>query len=162
MTVRFSDREITELINEEKPLPNNFQTRLQLRERRGHKGAELEVTGQNGNHFRLIIRQSVYNSLDFSIILAVLPRNTNQCFHLLRLNGKSHEHTNKIERNKFYDFHIHRATERYQMLGYREDTYAEVTKAFHDLQSALEYIFEIANFKRPSSPQLSLFNGGEP
>jgi hypothetical protein len=29
---------------------------------------------------------------------------------LRRCNGKSHEHTNIIESDKFYDFHIHTAT----------------------------------------------------
>ncbi|MDZ7814842.1 MAG: DUF1828 domain-containing protein [Planctomycetota bacterium] len=37
-----------------------------------------------------------------------------------RYNGKSHQHTNKIEGNTFFDFHIHQATERYQEFGERE------------------------------------------
>ena len=51
---------------------------------------------------------------------------SNRVFRLRRYNGKSHEHTNPIEKEIFYDFHIHTATERYQVLeNKKEDTYAE-------------------------------------
>jgi len=56
--------------------------------------------------------------LDFSIILAYCPEASNQLFRLRRYNGKSHEHTNTIEADKFYNYHIHTATERYQELGH--------------------------------------------
>jgi hypothetical protein len=113
MAARFSDHEIAEMIREPKTLPKNYLSRIQLREKRGHKERELDVTGDNGRQYRLILRQSNVNPLDFSVILAVIPPDSNQLFRLRRFNGKSHEHTNPIEGETFYDFHVHSATERY-------------------------------------------------
>ena len=78
-----------------------------------------------------------------------------------RHNGKSHEHTNQIERNTFYDFHIHMATERYQEFGTREDAYAEITERFGDYESALRCLVDDCGFELPPEPQLSLFERGE-
>ena len=137
----------------------DYRKRLVLREKRGHKERELDVNGLGGNQFRLILRQSIFNHLDFSIILAYLPKNTNQVFRLRRYNGKSHEHTNQIEKNTFYDFHIHTATERYQDLGAREDAFAEPTKRFSDFHSALGCMLEDCGFDLPADPQKKLFEG---
>ena len=128
MPTRYTDQEIERMIRERKPLPDNYHTRTQLRPKRGHKERELDVDGVEGNSYRLVLRQSDCNSMDFSIILAVAPSGSNQLFRLRRYNGKSHEHTNPIERKTFYDFHIHQTTERYQDLGAREDTFAEPTE----------------------------------
>ena len=110
-----------------------------------------------GNEFRLVLRQSSLNPLDFSLILAVCPKDTNQVFRLRRYNGKSHEHTNHIEANTFYDFHIHTATERYQELGTREDAYAEPTNRFSDFHSALRCVLADCRFEVPEDPQRTLF-----
>ena len=90
------------------------------------------------------------------------PPGTNQLFRLRRYNGKSHEHTNNIEKNSFYDFHIHMATERYQELGTREDAYAEPTNQFSDFHSALQYMLNECNFEPPENEQLSLFEEVSP
>ena len=55
-------------------------------------------------------------------------------FRLRRYNGRSHQHTNKIEEITFYDFHIHTATERYQDAGYAEEHFAEVTDRYVDFE----------------------------
>ena len=47
-----------------------------------------------------------FNPLDFSVILAWLPPQSSTTFRLCRYNGKSHEHTNALEGNRFYDFHV--------------------------------------------------------
>ncbi|MDI6792878.1 MAG: hypothetical protein QME81_08445, partial [bacterium] len=106
MAAKYSDQEIEALLRERKPLPSDYRTRIRLRAKRGHKEGELNIEGVNENQFRLILRQSNSNLLDFSIILAVCPQETTQLFRLRRYNGKSHEHTNHIEGNRFYDFHI--------------------------------------------------------
>ena len=157
MAARYSDHDITSMLKECKMLPGEFRKRLQLRSKRGHKECELEVQGTDGNQFRLILRQSHYNPLDFSIILAVQLKDTNLLFRLRRYNGKSHEHTNHIEKNTFYDFHIHMATERYQEFGTREDAYAEPTDRFSDFYSALDCMQEDCNFDLPKDPQHSIF-----
>src|SRR5439155_12946442 len=110
-----------------KPLPADYIARTQTKPKRGHKERELDLTGESTGEFRLILRQSLLNSLDFSIILAYQIPRTNQLFRLRRYNGKSHEHTNTLESQTFYDFHIHTATLRYQDAGMREDSFAEPT-----------------------------------
>ena len=157
MSVKYSDKEIAALIAERKPLPHDYRRRIQLREKHGHKERELDIQGNNGNKFRLILRQSNFNPFDFSIILAVLSPGTNQLFRLRRYNGKSHEHTNLIEGNVFYDFHVHMATERYQELGTREDAYAEPTKNFADFYGAIKCMINECAFVLPENDQLPLF-----
>jgi len=127
MSTILSDKDIAILVKEKKLLPTDYRTRIQVRPKRGHKERELDVKGSDGSDFRLIFRQSLLNPIYFSIILAYTPPNSNQLFRLQRYNGKSHEHTNLIEVETFYDYHIHQATERYQQIGAREDTYAEST-----------------------------------
>jgi hypothetical protein len=78
-------------------------------------------------------------------------------FRLRRYNGKSHEHTNLIEDVSFYEYHIHQATERYQLLGAREDSYAEPTDRFSDFYQAVSCLMEDCGFEIPSGAQRSLF-----
>ncbi|GBD96915.1 MAG TPA: hypothetical protein ENG83_13285 [Nitrospirae bacterium] len=157
MAAKYTDQEITMFINERKPLPDDYRSKIKLKEKRGHKEKELDAEGENGNKFSLILRQSNINPLDFSIILVLCPPDTTQPFRLRRYNGKSHEHTNHIEGNTFYSFHVHMATERYQELGTREDTYAEPVDSFDDVQSALRSMFNDCGFDVPQDPQPVLF-----
>ena len=79
-----------------------------------------------------------------------------------RYNGKSHEHTNPLEGETFYDFHIHMATDRYQRTGNREDTYAEVTDRYTGLDEAVSCLAEDCNVILPDESQMQLFApGGE-
>lgn len=80
-------------------------------------------------------------------------------FRLVRYNGKSHAHTNTIENESFYGFHIHRATERYQELGGREDTYAELTDAYKNFDGALACMFRDCGFPASMKIQMTLFEG---
>lgn len=161
MAARYTDEEIRQMLAERKLLPEEYRKKLKLRDKRGHREAELSITGAAGTEFRLIARQNSLNVLDFSIILAVCPADSNQLFRVRRHNGKSHEHTNQIEGNTFYDFHIHIATERYQELGTREDAYAEPTESFSDYESALRCLIDNCGFELPSDPQIRLFGEGE-
>jgi len=145
------------MIAEAKTLPADFRSLIRVKPKQGHKERELDFAGKSGNAFRLILRQNNINPLDFSIILAYCPPKRTQIFRLCRYNGKSHEHTNDIEGNTFYQFHIHRATERYQALGAREDTYAEPTDRFSDYNSALECLLEDCRFELPDKRQGRLF-----
>lgn len=158
MAIKYSDEEINALLQERKPLPNDYRSRVRLRDKRGHKEGELDIQGANGNQFRLILRQSGSNPLDFSIILAICPQERTQLFRLRRYNSRTHEHTNQLERNTFYDFHIHIATERYQEYGTREDAFAEPTDRFSDFNSALRSMFEDCGFDVPQESQQRLFD----
>jgi hypothetical protein len=125
---------------------------MRLRPKRGHSEREIDIVGSEGSEFSLIFRQSLFNTLDFSVILAYEMPRSNEVFRLRRYNGRSHEHTNSIEQQTFYDFHIHQATERYQEIGSSEDTYAEPTDRFVDLQGAVECVLGDCGFDVP--PQL--------
>src|SRR4030067_1874922 len=149
MAAIFSDQDISSLILERKPLPVDYRTKIQTRPKSGHKERELDIEGGDGGDYRLILRQSTFNPLDFSVILAYRPPKSNQLFRLKRYNGKSHEHTNPIEGETFYDFHIHQATERYQEIGAREDTYAKPTDRFADFQQAISCMFKDCGFEMP-------------
>ena len=58
MAVTYSDREIKPcLLQERKPLPPDWQNRMRLRPKRGHKEQQLQLTGDQGSEFHLILRQ---------------------------------------------------------------------------------------------------------
>ena len=159
MAKRYTNEEIDELIVEPKPLAADYQSNFLLSQKRGHKERQIEVEGTAGNRFVLMLRKSDFNEFDFSVILGVVSKDSNQVFRLRRYNGKSHEHTNRIEGNTFYDFHIHTATERYQDLGAKEDHFAEITDRYSDLHSALPYMIGDCGFMVPPSAQTNLFDG---
>jgi len=157
MPAKYSDAEIARMTSERKRLPEDYRSRVQLHDKRGHKERELDIVGEYGTQYHLILRQSNFSTLDFSIILAVSPVDSSLLFRLRRYNGKSHEHTNQIEGDTFYDFHIHQATERYQESGAREDAFAESTGRYADFHSALRCMLEDCGFEAPQGAQASLF-----
>ena len=129
MPLCLSDEDIQRLLEERKPLPKNYVQRLMLKPKRGHKEREMQVKGTSGSDFRVIVRQNDLNPLDFSVILAYQAPNSNQFFRLRRYNGKHGEHTNKLEEQRFYNFHVHTATERYQALGFPRVSRGHVCRA---------------------------------
>ncbi len=67
-----------------------------------------------------------------------------------------------MEEQTFYDFHIHMATERYQRTGNREDTYAEPTDRYSDMEGAFTCLLADCGFVVPPPPpgtQGNLFAG---
>ena len=165
VAVMLSDSQIQALLDEPKPLPEDYLATLaKLRAKPGHRQADMELKGAAGSEFLLRLRQSLYNPLDFSIILGYrLPR-MSTVFRLIRHNGKSHLHSNPLEGGSpFYDFHIHHATERYQVIGcYKEDHFAEPTVDYVDFRGALDSMLAIYGFLLPKTPQPVLTGfGGE-
>ncbi len=150
MEVMYSDQEIAELMRESKVLPNDW--RIQV-----YKHEKLIVEGNNGNTFCIRIRQNNVNPLDFSVILTVCVPLSNQDFRLRRYNGSTSPHNNPIEKEEVVGFHIHFATERYQLKGLDEETYANQTTQYCDLDSALQCLLDDANFEEPPQLQLNLF-----
>ena len=157
MALTYSDLEIASLVQERKPLPADWRNRIHLRPKRGHDEGQLDLSGDAKSEFRLILRRSSINPLDFSIILAVRAPRSNVLFRLRRYNGRSHEHTNHIEDVTFYDFHIHCATERYQEIGAREDAYADQTDRYGGFDGALGCLIDDANFEVPAESQIDFF-----
>lgn len=128
-----------------------------------HKRSEIRVVGDLGNEFAIKIRQSVLNLLDFSVILCYEYKEKTSdnkeiqgSFILGRYNGKSHWHTNKIEKSTFRDFHIHYATERYQLAGHNVEGFAVAMSRYSDLAGALSCMIADCNFEEPSNSQMRL------
>ena len=156
MSVSLTDEDISRLLAEAKSLPPDWRNRLEMKSRSGHGEQQMEFLGADGSCFRVILRQSEHNSLDFSAILAYCAPESNAVVRLCRCNGKSHEHTNRIEGDRFYAFHVHKATQRYQELGGKEDSHAEACDAYVDLRGALMHLCVICGIDVPQEPQMSL------
>ena len=161
MPVTYLDQEVERLLRERKRVSSDWSSRVRLRPKRGHRERDLTVSGDEGSEFRLILRQSELNPFNFSIILAVRVPQSNQLFRIRRYNGKSHEHTNRIEQVTFYDFHIHIATQRYQDLGTREDAFAEPTDRYADFHGALRCVISDSNLEVPQDTQGELAFGSD-
>lgn len=160
-----TDREIDELIREPKPLPDNWPTlsRPRPKSRYQYDERQLEVGSTGGHRFRIIARRNRQNQLDFSVVLVFVDTDGTD-YRLIRYNGvHPSRHTNRWEKqrdlpNSAFDpaFHIHRATERYQLAGYAIDGYAETTELYGDFDSALEAFLDGCGFQRPRPLQQPL------
>jgi len=160
-----SDEEVESLVRERKPLPRGWESRLEPRPKSDTRFSrrELEIKGENGNIFRIVLRQNNINLLDFSIILIFRDKDGNE-FRLCRFNGKHpSQHTNRLEHNRRLPnasfrgmFHIHRATQRYQEEGFEIDGYAEATSEYSSFKGALRMFLQTNGFDEEDLP---LFNG---
>ncbi len=161
-----TDDEVAQLLVEVKPLPSGWKEKLIPRDKHhlAHKQRDLMVSAISGHVFRIILRQAVLNPDDFSIIL-VFRDTTGEEYRLSRFNGKHpSDHTNKIEKrdqkpnSSFRNvFHIHRATERYQLAGFDIVGYAEPTTAYNSFESALRAFVDFYKFTR-ADEETSLFD----
>ena len=154
-----SDAAIADLLAERKTLPSDWMERLaSFRRREGRNESGIDLVGERGTQFRVIVRQSRLKADDFSIVLiAVLPEIG--YFHLLRYDGGSHSHRNRIERTRIIRKpHIHMATERYQTDPRRlpSDGYAEETDRYVDLRGAWRRFFEYLNPQYPDEYQTAM------
>lgn len=116
--------------------------------RNGNYQRSFELTGANGSEFVVKLRQTVVNPLIFSVILGYRIPGLWTVFRLRRYNSK-HFHTNVLEGERFHDFHIHMATERYQGAGFNEDHYAERTTRHYDFRSAIDCMLNECGFSNP-------------
>lgn len=158
MKITLSDTEIRALIEEEKHVNLEFEELFsRMKDKNGHKEFDYTISREDGSSFYLILRQNRKNPLDFSAIFGYSPKELNTVFKLTRYNGKSHEHRNVLEKEPaFYDFHIHKATERYQLAGRKEEFYAEITDRYSNLRSALRCLIDDCNVSLRNNSQLSL------
>jgi len=156
MGILLNDNDILELVRERKVLPEGYTTLFQMKEKKGHKEQEVTIKRNDGSLFKVILRQSIRDILDFSVILGYMPPKSSVLFRLTRYNGR-HKHTNKIENVSFYDFHIHLATQRYQEAGYDEDAYAQASNIYSDIRGAMECLIKDCNIILPEDRQPRLF-----
>jgi hypothetical protein len=138
-----NDAQLLTLVEEPKKVKDCYPTSFPFRAKGTHYECEFEIETQTGNKFEIKVRQSSRNPLDFSVILVFYRHLTGQGIRLVRYNGKSHEHSNPIEKDRFYDFHIHKATERYMRRpGSDPETFAAVTVRYSDLNGAFRCLVE--------------------
>jgi len=133
-----SEATISELVSESKPFPSGILPLHWASERNGHRIRNFDLKTESGNSFVIKIRQASDYPMNFSVILGYLLPGSYKVFRLRRYNGR-HVHTNPLEKETFYDFHVHLATERYQSHpGFKEDHFAVTTDKYHDLHGAIE------------------------
>ncbi len=149
--VTYTDEEIDNLIHIPKTPVGDRTDLPRLREAGMHARATALFRGDDGNEFKVVLRRSRANALDFSVILAVRAPRSNRWFRLRRYNGRSHVHRNRIEGTTVTGFHIHTATERYQRSGRREDAYAESATTYGDYEGAVRCL--IAETKLAIAPR---------
>ncbi len=157
MSYYFTDQEISSLISEEKIFPGSPEEIMSFKESDGHKKASVELPCSDGSRFIIKLRQNQNNVNDFSAIFAFQEKGNSKDFKLRRYNGKSHEHSNKLESHKFYAFHIHIATQRYQDAGRKEESFAEETDRYSEINGALRCLLLDCNVKTKLDPQTNLF-----
>jgi len=63
-----SDTTIAELLSERKVLPSGFRAALALKAVNRNERADLEIVGDAGGRFRLMLRRAELNQFDFSVI----------------------------------------------------------------------------------------------
>ena len=157
MLTFLNDDEINALILEEKRIDAQLLDLSSMRQKKGHREKDVFIPRPDGSRFKIILRQNSNDPLDFSAILAFIPGGSNQDFKLRRYNGKRHQHNNRLHENKFYDFHIHAATEEYQRAGMKEEMFAEPTQRYSSLAEAINCLIEDCHVILPEDRQLRLF-----
>ena len=80
MPLIYSELEIAALIQERKPLPKNWRSQLRPRGEHWHTKGHLDITGDAGNQFRVILRQHPAKPLDFSVIFGCSYLSVKQIF----------------------------------------------------------------------------------
>jgi hypothetical protein len=124
---------------------------------KGHKNKQkkMKVVNSAGDTMEVIVRQGGPDPLNFAAILLYRPP-LGEPLRLRRYNGK-HEHTNPLQGEQFFDFHIHMATEEYQNAGRSAEGYARPTSRFSDLDGALRCLLEDCGFEGFERKQQELF-----
>lgn len=131
-----TDQEIKDLIDEPKRIncsATSLSRRIKIKRGKGVAHFQYSLKFPRNNEegkWRIFLRRSKENPLDFSCGLGFIPKGRNHAFILIRYNGKSHQHKNQLENeNTFYDFHIHQATEKYQKSSHKNEHYARPTES---------------------------------
>jgi hypothetical protein len=146
-----TDEQTAALLQQEKSVPSGLRplSRLVEKNRCNRRDYDVPRPLASGDRFVILVRQNMLNRFDFSAILGYRLPGVNTIFRLRRYNGKSHYHSNPIENERFRDFHIHMATERYQKLGAKEDHFAIMDRRYSDLDGAIDCLLFDCGFRSP-------------
>jgi len=74
MTMVLPDEGIKSLIREEKRIPPDFFPTIHQVRKGGHMEGKKDVSGSQGNHFRVIIRQGCFNHLTFPLVFYIFQK----------------------------------------------------------------------------------------
>ena len=131
-----TDELIEKLLTVKKTVDN---PRARIKNEDGNERVNFNLSDDEGNKFVLYQRQNTILGMDddFSCGLSwVMPSGEN--FTLVRYNGPSHNHPNKIEGNKVgLVTHIHKSSKRYLEETGKADGYAEATTKYKTLEGAV-------------------------
>ena len=158
-----TNSKIRELVNEPKQINQSVYSLMKSMKPKRDGSPQIlrnsfKFPRQNGKgEWRLYVRLNLKYPMDFSCGLELIPENREQGFRLRRYNGKSHFHTNQLERDTFQDFHIHIATEKYQHSRYKDDHYAERTDRYGEFKEALECLFKDCKIEGKIEAQQEMF-----
>lgn len=158
-----NDEEIAQLVSEPKECPEDWRGKLTARGAEGmrHATGSFTAMGAAGHEFTVLTRLLPADHLNFSAILRFDDTDGAQ-YNLIRCNGIHGQHTNDIEKEQslepgiFVDeFHVHRATERYQLRGFYIEKYAEPTREYQDFWGAVLHLLRLGSFNVPRATQRS-------
>ncbi len=132
------DIRIKQLIKEKKFIPR-APSKFKRKIIGGHYRFGTAIIGVSGEKYYLYCNESIDDPGEFSVGLGYEKRDINRLFLLHRYNAPDYPgHVNPIEEEIIDGFHIHTATERYQIFGKKqEEKYATATTRFNNSESAL-------------------------
>jgi len=163
--VFFTDAEIDALVREPKFSGHSVDSILRsMSAKTGkeklHMQTSITFARSNGTDKWLIyLRSSTKKPLDFSCGIEFISARMQAKLTIRRYNGKSHEHTNKLENmDPFYDFHIHQATERYQRSHHDDDTFAMPTNLYVDFPGAFKTLLSECHVVVTADKQENVFS----
>ncbi|HBM16538.1 MAG TPA: hypothetical protein DD381_09395 [Lentisphaeria bacterium] len=141
-----TDEFISKLIKIKKSVEN---PRTRKKRESGNERATYTLYDEEGNRYDLYLRQNYYLGMsdDFSCGLSWLMTG-GEYFTLIRYNGSSHIHFNKIERNRLsFICHIHKATKKYLDETGIADGFAEESSRYSTLEEALFCLIQDCNIE---------------
>lgn len=135
----FTDNQIQVLLSTPKTVENKT---IKWVTQRQSKQCDIDLISKTGLKFVLYIRQNINDDDNFSCGLRLI-QNGQEDITLTRYNGSNHTHTNTIENEQIdFECHIHQATERYQLIGKKIDSFALATTRYTDLRSAIKCLLQ--------------------
>lgn len=160
-----TDAEIQQLLVEPKPLESKWESRMRLisKAQEAFSQRDYSLRLSNGHEFSLVLRSNRLSPLDFSVILVF--RDTDGKEYILRRHNGAHSsrHTNEYEKRHGLPnsqlpicAHRHLATERYQRIGLKIDSYAERVDDYNDIKTAQEAMINEAGFVLPTDEGIQL------